>query len=110
MWICLNNAFLSIVTPGNDPESPVLLVRARRQGDIERVFPNAKVEKTSHRDYLYRALINRNNVAVALADAARGIDYHNFKDSVFDTKLHNAYAKVWGVMAGLQETPPYSGA
>ena len=39
MWVCLSNAFLSIVQPSKldaDPEQ-FLLVRARRPGDIERV-------------------------------------------------------------------------
>ena len=41
MWLCLNDAFLSIVAlPGHPDE---LLVRARIAGDIERLFPAAQV-------------------------------------------------------------------
>ena len=105
MWICLNNAFLSIVT---DPESPdTLLVRARRPGDIESVFPDAKVARRPGRDYLYRASINRDEVAATIACAALKINYPNFKDSVRNAELHDAYARVWGVMANIQAVRPY---
>ena len=44
MWICFSDSFLSIVEPAE--KDGTLLVRARRDGDIERVFAGAKVEKT----------------------------------------------------------------
>jgi hypothetical protein len=110
MWICLNDAFLSIVTPSADePNSDTLLVRARRPGDIEGVFPDAKVEKRPERDYLFRALVPREKVAMAIAGQLMAIDYSNFKDSVRDRKLHDAYATTWSTMAKLQPTRPYSG-
>lgn len=107
MWICLSRAFLSIVEPS--PGSENLLVRARRPGDIEAVFPGVAVEKRPERDYLFRALIPRDVVAQAVADSVRGISYGNFKNSVRNKKLHDAYAAVWSIMARLQPTPPYSG-
>ena len=55
MWLCLNNAFLSIVDKDCAPDE--LLVRARRDGDIERVFPKAEVEVTLGNDYRCRARI-----------------------------------------------------
>lgn len=111
MWICLNNAFLSIVEPsGQDLNTgDYLLVRARRLGDIQSVFPDAKVEKRPERDYLFRALIPRQEVAAAIADQVRGITYDNFKASVKDDRLHNAYLTTWHTMARLQPTPPHSG-
>lgn len=111
MWICLNNSFLSIVKPSgqNIDTGDMLLVRARRKGDIEAVFPKAVVEKRPERDYLFRALINRQDVAAAIADQVRGIDYPNFKNSVRSNRLHDAYARIWGIMAALQPTAPYSG-
>lgn len=59
MWICLNDAFLSIVRKDCGPNE--LLVRARREGDIERVFPRVKVEVTPLADYLYRAVPPKEN-------------------------------------------------
>jgi hypothetical protein len=53
MWFCFSDAFLSIVAHKNNAE--LLLVRARRPGDIENVFPEASVIKTPGYDYLFRA-------------------------------------------------------
>jgi hypothetical protein len=100
MWIFLNNAFLSIVEPPRGGST--LLVRARSAGDITNVFPQAKVTKTSKRDYRYRASIDRTRVAIALTKAVMDIDYNNFKDSVVDDDRHDAYLRVWSVMAAEQ--------
>ena len=112
MWISFNDSFLSIVEPDRNSrgKSPQLLVRARRPGDIEAVFPGVTVEKRPERDYLFRALIDREVVAAMVADRVMSVDYGNFKDSVRNGKLHDAYAAVWGIMARLQPTRPYSGA
>lgn len=112
MWISFNDSFLSIVEP--EPRAggkcPQLLVRARRQGDIEAVFPGVTVEKRPERDYLFRALVDREVVATIVADRVMSVDYGNFKDSVRNSRLHDAYAAVWSIMARLQPTRPYSGA
>lgn len=102
MWIFLDNAFLSIVDKGGD--GATLLVRARREGDLERVFPGAQVERTPRNDYRYRARVGREAVAQALAAAVRGITYPNFKDSVRDRARHDAYMEVWRAMYAFQRT------
>ena len=107
MWVCLNSAFFSIFEQPQ-PGSETLLVRARRKGDIEKVFPGAKVERTPGRDYLFRAMIDRELGAQAIADQVRQVSYPNFKDSVRDRKLHDVYARFWHGHASLQEIPPYS--
>jgi hypothetical protein len=114
MWLSFNDAFISIVQPSADdlkkhPET--LVVRARRPGDIEAVFGEAAgtVEKRPERDYLFRVFIEREIVSMGVAQRVMGIGYGNFKDSVRDHNLHDAYARVWGVMAGLQPIRPYSG-
>lgn len=107
MWLCLNNAFFSIVEPAGIL-GDTLLVRARRKGDIEKVFPDAEVVRTPGRDYLFRAQVSRELVAKTIADQVRGIGYDNFKSSVRDDKLHNVYARFWHGHASLQEIPPYS--
>lgn len=107
MWVCLSGAFLSIVH--KDCAADELLVRARRQGDIKKVFPGVKEVKTVGNDYLYRAVIKRSVVAEALATMAmENIDYPNFKNTVRDNKLHGAYNRIWHVMADQQAIPPYS--
>lgn len=104
MWICLNDAFLSIVSKDCPPDC--LLVRARRKGDIERTFPGHKVVESLQTDYRYRAVVPRRVVAQVMAERVEDIDYDNFKNSVADDDLHDAYARVWGVMYGLQSSAP----
>jgi hypothetical protein len=104
MWIMHSDCFLSIVS--KDCGTTELLVRARRNGDIEKVFPSAKVTRNTGTDYLYRAVIPRDAVKQALAIMVDQIDYPNFKDSVEDRSLHSAYVGVWCAMAGLQHPPP----
>lgn len=106
MWLMFNNSFVSIVDKAT--QKGCLMVRARRQGDIENVFPNAKVKKTPGNDYLFRAEIDRSEIAQRIAEQVMNAEYDNFKSSVKDNKLHSAYNRVWHVMADLQEIPPYS--
>lgn len=101
MWIFLNDAFLSIVSP--TPNSFELLVRARFEGDIQRVFPEAQVITTDTADYRFRAMIHRDRVSQVMADEAHDIDYDNFKNSVAEDDRHMTYLRVWSVMALSQE-------
>lgn len=105
MWLCLNDAFLSIVS--KECARDELLVRARRPGDIEKIFPGAKVTKNVHADYLFRAIVKRDAIARALEGEVRRITYANFKDSVADKRLHDAYLGVWTRMSTLQPVPPF---
>lgn len=107
MWVCLNNAFFSIVAQRDKPDGD-LIVRARRKGDIEHVFGVAATA-TPHRDYAYRAVLPRDEIGRVLVATLLDVRYHNFKDSVRDSKLHSAYAAVWGVMLRLQAHRPWSG-
>ena len=100
MWICLNDAFFSIVQSDKEPEK--LSVRARRKGDLERYWPSATVVELPNRDYAYRAFIPREQVASVISGALAQIDYPNFKNSVRDPALHQAYARVWGTLYDLQ--------
>ena len=99
MWLSLNDAFLSFVS--KDCARDEVLVRARRKGDIEKIFPRAKVTCYTKSDYLYRAAVKRDEVKKALAGEVDGISYPNFKDSVENSELHNAYLRVWTAMAAL---------
>jgi hypothetical protein len=96
MWIMLNDSFLSIVAVPGRPR--VRLVRARRDGDIEKVFPGARAHPTPGRDYAFRAIVLTKRVKAALAAEVDRIDYTNFKDSVTEDDRHDAYLEVWGVM------------
>ncbi|WP_051377571.1 hypothetical protein [Paraburkholderia dilworthii] len=105
MWICLSDSFLSIVNSDQDPT--VLMVRARHKGDVEAVFgPETQVTTIPGRDHQFRAFLRRDIVGMVIAQAITQIAYFNFKNSVKDPYLHDAYAQVWGVMADLQEIRP----
>jgi hypothetical protein len=71
-------------------------------GDIEAIFPDAKILETPSRDYRFRTFLPRDTVAKAISAQVLGIDYKNFKGSVMDTDRHNAYMKVWCTMNGYQ--------
>ncbi len=100
MWIFFNDAFLSVVAHRDRPDT--LMVRARVRGDIERVFPGAKVTRSPAADYLFRAEVRRGVVAAALSIAAAGISYPNFKGSVRDRDRLETYHDVWDVMLSWQ--------
>jgi hypothetical protein len=102
MWIFLKDSFLSIVDKGDDTHK-TLLVRARYKGDIERVFPGATVEHSLTTDYHFRARIDRDFVADAIAESVRSIDYGNFKNTVTNAQRHNAYLGVWYEMFKFQK-------
>lgn len=106
MWICLNDAFLSIVV--DRTHLGYLLVRAWRQGEIEKVFPDAIVPRNVGSDYRYLAFIPRSQVALLLAERLEAIDYGNFKNSVRDVDLHDAYQSIWRTMVLYQELEPCS--
>lgn len=106
MWISLNNSFLSIVH--KDCADDELLVRARRDGDIERLFPDAKVTVEPGHDYRCRARVPRSEVARVMAERIESIAYSNFKDSVRDDALYAVYSSAWSVLGRLQPGGPYS--
>jgi hypothetical protein len=101
MWVFLSDSFLSIVDKG-DPSGKTLLVRARRNGDIERAFPNAEVVIGRGTDYRYRARIDRSMVAKKLADSVLELDYENFKNTVMEHDRHDTYLQVWRAMFSYQ--------
>ena len=112
MWLMLNDSFLSIVDVAK--AEGCLLVRARREGDIERAFGDfaecVMVECTPGRDYLFRAEVPRAFVARMVAEHVLSLSYPNFKSSVRDEALHDSYLQVWSVMELLQPLAAYSAA
>lgn len=103
MWIFLPDSFLSIVDKG-DASGRTLLVRARRAGEIERVFPGAEVVEGGGSDYRYRARIDRSEVADRVAQAVRDIDFPNFKGAVKGADRKASYTEVWQAMHRYQQT------
>jgi hypothetical protein len=106
VWIFLSDSFVSIVAPqpgrGVDPQR-FLIVRARVRGDIEKLFPLAKVMADAGTDYRFRAVVERDLVAKRIAGLVEDIGYTNFKDTVKAQVRHDAYLHVWQIMANLQD-------
>ncbi len=88
---------MTVFFPSWPPRSrpDVFLVRARKAGDIEAAFPEAETWEGLGTDYWHRAEIRTGQVAQAIADRIKSINYGNFKDSVSDRERHDAYMTVW---------------
>ncbi len=80
MWIFTSKSFISVVQKPGDTD--LLTVRARIKGDIEQIFPDAKVEANKGTDYKYRAKVPRAEVAQALQNQVMALNYSNFKSTV----------------------------
>lgn len=102
MWICLNDAFVSVVAVPKEPDQ--LMVRARRKVHLKTLFPRAKLITTPEpADYRYRVIVTREEVGKLLATRVYELDYTNFKDSVPDDDLHDMYLDMWFVHKKFQE-------
>jgi len=109
MWITLNDAFVSVVAHRDKPD--ILLVRARFEGDLHRLFPEyaGQVMRTPSADYLFRVEVPRTVVALVIAEKLGAIDYPNFKNSVREHWRHDVYSRVWGVFYGAQDARRHGG-
>lgn len=99
MWIMLNDAMFSIVADKTDDTK--LVVRSRIEGSVESVFGVDEI-CTTNADYRYRAYIDKEEVANTISDKVFGIDYPNFKDSVKNQNLKNAYTSIWSILYRMQ--------
>jgi ADP-ribose pyrophosphatase YjhB (NUDIX family) len=108
MWLITPFGFFSVVRKPGDAH---LTVRARVAADLDalrsRYAPALGPTVTgAGTDYPYRATIDPDAWADALARMGRDIDYANFKDEVKrrqgSARAH-AYAKVWSALTGLEE-------
>lgn len=100
VWIIMNDSTLSIVNKNCAPDE--LLVRARKNGDTEKVFPAAQVMEDTGTDYRFRARVSRSEIAAAVAERIMEIDSGNFKNSVQEHDRHMAYVKTWNALLPLQ--------
>ncbi|EHQ9605883.1 hypothetical protein KS527_004648 [Salmonella enterica] len=106
MWFFGSDSFLSVVQHKKDPA--ILVVRARRPGHIEKMFPTANVVTLDGRDYQFRADLPREVVAARMAQYVMEMSATNFKDSVKEPAYHNACYGVWNCMEAIQPKPAYS--
>ncbi len=102
MWIQFNNSFLSIVLNRNNQKE--LLVRARVKGDIEKIFPSAKVFIDESADYKFRAFLPKSDVVEKIMGKVLEINYDNFKNSILnnDHERKKIYSNIWFELKKLQ--------
>lgn len=95
MWLCFNDAFVSLVEDDVDPT--YLKVRSRRRDHLVNLFPEhaERIEQDVGTDYKYRLYLLKDYVAEVVSKRVRAIDYPNFKDSVKNHELHELYADFW---------------
>ena len=96
MWLCMNNAFLSVVKDRTDPTDRTLLVRARRKAHLKRFLGrSAKIDETPHGDYRWRARVSRDKLSWIMDWHCQNLSYDNFKNSVQEKELHDMYLTWW---------------
>lgn len=101
MWIMTKTGFISVVQKPDDKST--LTVRARVKGQIESIFPDAKVTTGKGTDYLYRAKVGRIEVAEVIHKQIMSLDYSNFKSAIKDDEYHDACMGCWTVMNRYQQ-------
>lgn len=111
MWLFTKVGFFSAVLKDESESSKpvseqVVMVRARVREDLEQ-FRSAYAPKLGQtlewpgRDYPYRGLITKRDLAEAMARVTLDLDYDNFKSKVAQTQGYDRahlYGAVWGVM------------
>jgi len=95
-----------------DGDSRLLQVRARRAKHLRdlknRYMPNAgEIVRMVDRDYEFRIYCTHDDWSLAVARMAQDVDYGNFKNSVEDDELHNAYMRVWSALYNALATNKY---
>jgi hypothetical protein len=97
MWLLTNFGFFSAVQKPGEQE---LTVRARSAGDLDRLreqyLPGlGPTVDGAGTDYRYRALVGREDLANAMGEIVRDLDYSNFKSEV-GTRMGYGRSRVYG--------------
>jgi len=102
MWICLNDGFYSIVQDHDNPN--LVWVRSRHRDHLAKLFPyRIEIQEHEDRDYRYRTLVEKGDVADIISHRVNLINYGNFKASVKDKQLHDLYSDFWTMHRLYQE-------
>jgi hypothetical protein len=111
MWLITPAGFFSIVCKPEDRNDDTLTVRARVEADLQALrqqhLPSlGPIARNTGTDYPYRAKAKRGEVANALAQMIRQLDYDNFKNEVARRQgpgRADAYHHVWSLLYDLEE-------
>lgn len=101
IWIACKNGFFSIVKIQNENN---FFIRARCKNDLLNCFEEDRIIKSPNADYRYRVIVSKQELNDFMLEQSE-IDYHNFKDSLYNTNQHDKspyYHKIWSVMYGYQ--------
>jgi len=94
MWIFTKHGFVSIVEDRNN--LGYLLVRAREQTPLRKLFLGHQIFHTPVADYPYRVRVKQGHVASVIDNEIRKIHYSNFKDSIKDNEdYHDLLMEIW---------------
>lgn len=116
MWLFTKVGFFSAVLKDQSEAAKpvaeqVVMVRARVREDLD-AFRKTYAPKLGPtlewpgRDYPYRGLITKRDLAEAMAKAVLDLDYTNFKGAVAKTQgveRAHLYGGVWGIMNGAEQ-------
>jgi hypothetical protein len=106
MWVFTRDGFFSAVQHFEQPDT--ILVRGRVQSDVETLCEIMSTELVENvdADYRYRTIVSRQAWSDYLQQAARELDYSNFKDAMHgvfgDSRRDQAHMDVWSAMQQLQ--------
>jgi hypothetical protein len=121
MWLITPIGFFSVVQKPGDVAADTLTIRSRVRSDLEALqqhhLPHlGAITKSKNTDYRFRAVAPRAEVAAAMADMVRQLNYSNFKSQVAKTQgavRSHLYHDVWQVLYRLQtataQAAPISG-
>lgn len=106
MWVFTRDGFFSAVQHFEQPNT--ILVRGRVESDLRRLCEIMKTQIVENvdADYRYRTSVSRPAWAEYLQQAARELDYPNFKNAMHDlfddSRRDQAHMEVWSAMQRLQ--------
>lgn len=110
MWLITPIGFFSVVQKPGDVAVDTLTIRSRVRSDLEALrqhhLPHlGAITESKNTDYRFRAVAPRAEVAAAMADMVRQLNYSNFKSQVAKTQgasRSHLYHDVWQVLYRLQ--------
>ncbi|MGE0432835.1 MAG: hypothetical protein AB7K09_07675 [Planctomycetota bacterium] len=110
MWLFTTVGFFSIVQKPDDADTGTLTVRARRRLDLEKLRDEfvpglGPIRETPGADYGFRASVQSADLAAAMADIVKAIDYDNFKSAVGAENPYRArtYGAVWSACLAIAD-------
>lgn len=113
MWLMTPHGFFSIVCKPEDKATGTLTIRSRVQSDLESLrqfLPSlGPVLEGAGTDYRYRAHADREDVAQAVSQMVRELQYANFKSEVARRQGYDrahVYGEVWNALYSLQAEGP----